>query len=85
MSDRTLTSHLDFLLAQSGQDEATILARALRTGIETLYQEALTEAYLLGRVPREALLEELGPERLDEVELQRDALRRDFQWGLEGA
>jgi hypothetical protein len=27
----------------------------------------------------------LGPERLEEIEYQRDALRRDFEWGLKGA
>lgn len=85
MNDRKLGPHLDFLMAQSGKDEATVLAQALLTGLETLYQEALTEAYLLGKVPRETVLEELGPDRLDEVELQRDALRRDIEWGLKGA
>lgn len=63
MSDRTLISHLDFLLEQSGQDKATLLARALRTSIETLYQEALTEAYLLGKVPREIVIEASPSER----------------------
>jgi len=85
MRDKTLTEHLDFLIIQKGEDEATVLAQALRTGVETLYQEALTEAYLLGKVPRETVLRELGSERLAEVEYQRDTLRRDVEWGLKGA
>ena len=56
MHDKTLTEHLDFLVTQKGQDEATVLAQALRAGIEALYQETLTEAYLLGKVPRETIL-----------------------------
>lgn len=48
MHDKTLTEHLGFLVTQKGQDEATVLAQALRAGIEALYQETLTEAYLLG-------------------------------------
>jgi hypothetical protein len=85
MRDKTLTEHLDFLLAQEGRDEATVLAQALRTGVEALYREALVEAYLLGKISREKALEELGLERLAEVEYQRNALRRDVEWGLKGA
>ncbi len=85
MRDKTLTEHLDFLIVQKGEDEATVLAQALRTGVETLYQEALVEAYLLGKVPRETALRELGSERLAEVDYQRDTLRRDVEWGLKGA
>jgi predicted ribosome quality control (RQC) complex YloA/Tae2 family protein len=85
MRDKTWTEHLDFLIVQKGEDEATVLAQALRTGVETLYQEALVEAYLLGKVPRETALRELGSERLAEVDYQRDVLRRDVEWGLKGA
>lgn len=85
MRDKTLADHLDFLVTKKGEDEAFVLARALQTGVETLYQEAVTEAYLLGEVPRETALEELGPERLREIEDQRDALQRDIEWGLKGA
>ncbi|HEV7506188.1 MAG TPA: hypothetical protein VGS07_14875 [Thermoanaerobaculia bacterium] len=85
MRDTALREHLDFLVTRKGEDEATVIAQALRAGVEALYQEALTEAYLLGQVSRVTALEELGPERLEEIEYQRDALRRDFEWGLEGA
>lgn len=85
MHDKTLTEHLDFLVTQKGQDEATVLAQALRTGIEALYQETLTEAYLLGKVSREIIMGELGSERLAEIDDQRDALRQDVVWGLKGA
>jgi hypothetical protein len=85
MHDKTLMEHLDFLVTQKGQDEAAVLAQALRAGIEALHQETLTEAYLLGKVPRETVLRELGSERLAEIDDQRDALRRDVAWGLKGA
>jgi hypothetical protein len=85
MRDQTLTEYLEFLVAHRGEDEATMLAQALRTGIEALYQEALTEAFLLQRVPREMVLKELGSERLTEIEYQRDVLRRDVEWDLRGA
>lgn len=85
MHENALTEHLKFLVNQKGQDEATVLAQALRMGVETLYQEALIEGFLLGEVSRETALRELGPERLSEVEYQRDALKRDVEWGLKGA
>lgn len=85
MKDSKLAEHLGFLVEQGGQDEATVLARALRAGVELLYREALIEAYLLGKVPRETALKELGPESLEEVESQRDAIRHDIEWGLQRA
>jgi hypothetical protein len=85
MKDRSLAEHLDFLVAERGEDEAKVLAAALRAGVEALYREALVEGFLLGRIPREKVLHEIGPEALTEIELQRDALRRDVEWGLRGA
>lgn len=85
MRDNALAKHLDFLVTQKGEDEATVITQALRAGIETLYQEALAEAFLLGQIPRETALKELGSDRLAEIEYQRDALRRDVEWGLKGA
>jgi hypothetical protein len=85
MHDKTLTEHLDFVVSWRGLDEAAVLAQALRTGVEALYREALIEGYLQGKVPRETALQELGPEQLADVDYQRDALRRDVEWGLQGA
>jgi hypothetical protein len=85
VKDQTLTTHLNFLVAERGEDEVTVLAAALRAGVEALYREALIEGYLLGRIPRERLLLEVGSEALAQIELQRDALRRDVEWGLRGA
>jgi len=81
----TLAEHLEFLVSRRGQDEATVLAQALRKGIDALYEEALVEEFLLGRVAREAVLQALGPERLDEIEYQRNVLQREVGWGLKGA
>jgi hypothetical protein len=80
-----LTQQLAFVMAQRHQDEATVLAQAVREGVHTLYREALIEAYLLGQVSRETVLKELGSEQLEEIEYQRDALRRDVAWGLRNA
>jgi len=82
MSETELTQHLAFVVAQRQEDEAAVLAEAVREGIRALYRETLIEAYLLGRVSREIVLRELGPERLEEIEYQRDAFKRDVAWGV---
>lgn len=85
MRDKTLAEHLDFIVTKKGEDEAAVLAQALRTGVEALYQETLIEAYLMGEVARETVLRELGPVRLADIDYQRDAIRRDIEWGLKSA
>lgn len=80
--NETLTQQLSFVIAQRHQDEATVLAQAMREGIKSLYRESIIEAYLLGRISRENVLKELGAEELEAIEYQRDALRRDVEWGL---
>jgi hypothetical protein len=85
MQKATLTQELAFVMDQFQQDEATVLAQAMRTGIRALYREALIEAYLMGRISRQEALKQLGPEALEEVEYQRDALKRDVAWGMSDA
>ena len=80
-----LAEHLEFLVSHRGQDEATVLADALRRGIDVLYEDALVEEFLLGRVSRDTVLRELGADRLNEIEYQKDVLRREVAWGLKGA
>jgi hypothetical protein len=79
------TQQLAFVVTKRHQDEATVLGQAVQEGIQVLYREALIESYLLGQVPREVVLKELGPERLEEIDYQRDALQRDVAWGLKNA
>lgn len=82
MNEIGLTEQLAFVVSRRQQDEAMVLAQAVREGIQVLYREALVEAYLLGQIPREIILKELGSEQLEEIEYQRDALQRDVEWGL---
>ncbi len=82
MNETALTQQLQFVMSQRHQDEATVLGEAVREGIQSLYRESLVEAYLLGKASRETLLKELGSQQLEEIEYQRDALKRDFAWGL---
>lgn len=78
----TVSQELAFVVAQRQQDEIDILAQAMRKGIRVLYRDTLIEAYLMGHIPREMALEALGPEELEEIEYQQDALQRDVAWGM---
>ncbi|MCR4408200.1 MAG: hypothetical protein NUW24_14985 [Anaerolineae bacterium] len=82
MAEATLVEELAFVMEQQQKDEATVLAQAIRAGIRALYRDALIEAYLIGRISRQEVLKRLGSEVLEEIEYQRDALKRDVAWGL---
>lgn len=82
MIEHPFTHQLEFVVAASKQDEESVLAQAVRRGLELLYKEALIEAYLMGRVSREKILDALGAEELADIEFQRDAFQRDVAWGL---
>ena len=84
MSETPLAEKLTFLQSHRQQDEVTVLAQAVRQGIDALYREALVESYLLGQTSRERVLREIGPEALAAIEYQRDALRQDVAWGING-
>jgi hypothetical protein len=85
MEETTLTHELAFVVAQRQQDETVVLAQAIREGIRALYRETLIEGYLMGQIPRPTALKALGPETLEEIEYQRDALQRDVAWGMADA
>ena len=60
MIELAMTQQLEFVVAESKQNEASVLAQAVRRGLELLYKEALIEAFLLGRVSREKILTHWG-------------------------
>ncbi len=80
--DAAFARQLDFVIDQGHEEESVVLSRALQTGIGVLYQEALTEAYLLGKISREEAVSELGQDKVEEIEYERDVVNRDFAWGL---
>lgn len=82
MNEVTLSRELSFVVAQRGIDETMVLAQAVQKGMRTLYRDAVIETYLSGGISREDALKELGTEMLNEVEYQRDALKKDIAWGL---
>ena len=84
MTGTLLVDKLTFLRRRRRENEAVVLAQAMQAGIDALYREALVEAYLLGEVPRQRVLDELGIETVTEIDYQRDTLERDVSWGASG-
>ena len=74
---------LAFLIEHTGQDEVTLLARALRLGLELLYRQAVEQAFIDGTLPREEAIAVLGRERVEEIEYAKQALAQDVARGLE--
>jgi len=82
MKEATISRELAFIADREGIDETNILAQAVREGIRVIYREALIEDYLAGKISRDYVLKELGLEKLMEIEFQREAIKKDIEWGL---
>lgn len=78
-----LAEELAFVVAHRNEDESMVLAQVVREGIHKLYQETLIQAYLLGQVSRELVLQTIGQAQLTEIEYQRAMLQRDIAWAMQ--
>jgi hypothetical protein len=84
MPQRELQEELAFVKQVTGQDDASILGAAVRRGVHSMYREALALSYLQGRIAREVLVQECGPEYVDRVDRERKAIDEDVAWGTSG-
>ncbi len=78
----SVVDELRFLAERMGQDEETLLARALRLGIEVMYQQVVEQAFIEGTISREEAAAVLGEERLAEIEYAKQALAEDVARGV---
>ena len=78
MSETAIIQQLAFVVAQRNTDETLILAEVVREGIQLLYLEAVTEAFLHGTISRDIAIQALGVDQVVEIEYTRDALQRDI-------
>lgn len=78
----TLREKLDFLVRMQGEVESIIFAKAVEVGITELYTDAVTEAYLSGKIKRDEALTELGAEKVEELDYALTSIERDVAWGL---
>ena len=77
-----VTEELIFLKQQTGQDEATILIKALHLGLSALYRQTVEQLFIDGELPREKALGMLGEDRLTEIEYAKHAIEQDVKQGF---
>lgn len=83
MADAVL-KELALLARERGEEAETIIARAVKLGIEKLKQETILERYLKEEISREDAVKAVGLELVKLAERQRKALLEDIEWGLHG-
>ena len=75
---------LETLAKERKEDVATIIANAVKIGIEKIRQETILERYLKKLITREEAIKLVGTELVKLAERQRDAVLEDVEWGLHG-
>ena len=75
---------LETLAKERREDVATIIANAVKIGIEKIRQETILERYLKKLITREAAIKLVGVEVVRLAERQREAVLEDVEWGLHG-
>ena len=75
---------LETLAKERREDVATIIANAVKIGIEKIRQETILERYLKKLITREAAIKLVGVEVVKRAERQREAVLEDVEWGLHG-
>ena len=75
---------LETLAKERKEDVTSIIANAVKIGIEKIRQETILERYLKKLITREAAIKLVGVEVVRLAERQREAVLEDVEWGLHG-
>ena len=75
---------LETLAGERKEDVATIIAKAVKIGIEKMRQDIILERYLKKAITREEAIKLVGMELVRLAERQREAVLEDVKWGLHG-
>jgi len=84
MFKTTTFGELEFIIQETGEDEVIVLAQAFREGLKHLYRQKVMGASIEGKLTRTEAVKIMGLETVEELEYQKDAIRKDIQWGLGG-
>lgn len=83
MQDEML-KELETLSNERKEDVTTIIANAVKIGIEKIRQETILERYLKKKISREEAIRLVGLDVVKLAEMQRRAVLDDVKWGLYG-
>ena len=84
MFETTTFDELEFIVKETGEDEITVLAQAFQEGLKHLYRQKVVDAFIKGKLARAEAVKILGLETVEDLEYQKDAIRKDIQWGVRG-
>ena len=84
MLKTTTLDKLEFIFKETGEVEVTVLVQAFREGLKYLYRQKVMDAFIEGKLIRAEAIRILGLETVEDLEYQKDAIRKDIQWGLRG-
>jgi hypothetical protein len=79
-----LQQELAYLLRETGQDEASLLAEALQEGIHRIFCKYVRDVYMEGKISRQKACRLLGMRAVEEIDTAWQALEADVKWGLKG-
>ena len=83
MLDTMPISHeLTFLTQHTGQDELTLLSHALHFGLNALYRQAIEQAFIDDKLPREEAMAVLGRAQVEQIEYAKQAFAQEIVRGL---
>ncbi len=83
MQDEML-KELETLSNERKEDVTTIIANAVKIGMEIIRQETILERYFKKKISREEAIKLVGLEAVKLAERQRRAVLDDVKWGLYG-
>lgn len=69
---------------ETGADEVRVLAKAMRRGVQLIYQERMIAKYLRGELKRATPVKLIGAEAVEEIDERKRAIDEDFAWGTSG-
>ena len=82
--EKTSVAHsLAFLKEHTGEDELTLIGRALDLGLYELTVQVAEQAFVDGDMARDEATAVLGAERVRDLEYAKQALAQDVQRGLD--
>ncbi len=75
----SVADELDFLRKHTGKDEPTLLAEAVRMGLDMLYHRSIEKMFIDDEIPRLEAAGILGEERIANLEYAKKALTNDIE------
>ena len=82
LENRSIARSLSFLREHTGEDELTLLSRALDLGLNELYRQTVEQAFVDGEMARDEAVVILGLDRVQDLEYAMEALAQDVERGL---